>query len=172
MLPFGSNLAFPCRYMTYQHQKTRATKKHKGDDAELRDEGTILKFLNAAHSLRFLLRIHKAAKGSLKLLPARPMCHTSQARAVPVDLSCLWIKRALLIRFLLQLLRRRRRRLPYRMIYIVSFPTAELFPRSGAVGSACFVGSDEFGVVKCRVVSRSSEVFVVVVKVRYERLWG
>jgi hypothetical protein len=56
----------------------------------------LLELVDAVHPLGLLGRVHKAAKRRPELLPARPVCHTTQARAVPVDLSSLGVVRRLL----------------------------------------------------------------------------
>src|ERR1700712_2266803 len=62
----------------------------------------LLEFVNAVHSLRLLLAVHKTAKGLLEVLPTRSRCHSSETRAVPVDLSSLWIECTLLPSFFFQ----------------------------------------------------------------------
>jgi hypothetical protein len=56
----------------------------------------VLELLDAVHALRLLLREHEAAESSLELLSTRAMGHTTQARAVPVDLASLGVESALL----------------------------------------------------------------------------
>lgn len=65
----------------------------------------VLELLNAVHALRLLLRVHEAAERSLELLSARAMRHTTQARAVPVDLAGLGVESGFLASLLLELFR-------------------------------------------------------------------
>lgn len=61
----------------------------------------ILELINAVHALGLLLGVNETAKGRLELLPTRPMRHAPEARAVPVDLACLGVEGALLLRLVL-----------------------------------------------------------------------
>lgn len=60
-----------------------------------------LELLNTVNTLRLLIRVYKAAKRRLELLSAWSVGHTTQTRAVPVNLAGLRVKRSLLTGFLL-----------------------------------------------------------------------
>ena len=53
-----------------------------------------LELLHAVDALRLRFREDEARKCFTELHPARAMCHTTKARAVPVDLASLRVKRA------------------------------------------------------------------------------
>lgn len=57
----------------------------------------VLELLDTVHTLGLLGRVHKAAERSLELLAAGAVGHTTQARAIPVDLSSLGVESALLV---------------------------------------------------------------------------
>jgi hypothetical protein len=62
--------------------------------------GLILELINAIHSLWIFLTENKTAKSRLKFFSTRSMGHTPKTWAIPIYLSCLGIKCALLTRFL------------------------------------------------------------------------
>lgn len=64
----------------------------------------ILELLDAVNALGFLLGVDEAAERSLEVLSARTVSHTTEARAVPVDLASLGVECSLLASLFLKLL--------------------------------------------------------------------
>lgn len=75
------------------------------NDTNKSDETNVLELVNAIHALGLLLGIHETAECSLEVLSTWAVGHTTQAWAVPVDLTGLRVEGGLLSGFLLELSR-------------------------------------------------------------------
>lgn len=65
----------------------------------------LLEFVNAVHSFRLILAVHKAGERGAESFATGPICHASETGAVPVDLAGLLIERAFTVGGVLEVLR-------------------------------------------------------------------
>lgn len=87
-----------CQLLAIRHTQLSASNSSSGD--------SILELIDAVHPLGLLIRVDEAAERGLELLAAGAVRHSTQARAIPVDLARLRVKCALLACLLLELLGR------------------------------------------------------------------
>ena len=65
----------------------------------------LLEFVDAVHSFGLILAVHEAGEGCAELFATGPICHATEAGAVPVDLTGLLIECAFTVGGIFEVLR-------------------------------------------------------------------